>query len=277
MYNAEDYIGECIESVLAQSIDDWELLVVDDGSTDESARIVNEFVVSDKRIRLLAHPDGANLGVSSSRQLGVHTARGKYIAFLDADDFYEENKLETQIAAMVGFPDCVVCHTGVTEISDRDKCRDETLFNQSFTQPHQYNLHERDDFLDQNLICNSTVLVRAHALSEVIFAFPQLFQYEDWTLWILLSTGGSFLYLPDRLVHYRIHDKSATSAVLNNSLRERYSRVEFLSSVLALCDDSEIIDAAEVRLHETLDTLRDNYRKYVPPPKRGVADSNSKG
>ena len=275
MYNAEEFIGECIQSVLAQSRDDWELLIVDDGSTDESAKIVETFALGDKRIRLLAHPDGANLGVSSSRQLGVRAARGRYIAFLDADDAFEANKLETQILAMDGSPDCVMCHTGITVISGSGESLDNTsaeVFNRVSDDLRKYALREYGHFLVRNPVCNSTTLVRADVLQRIAFAFPQRFQSEDLTLWVLLSTMGPFLFLPDRLTRFRWHDKSATAAVMKNRLQQTYTKVELLLSLIALCDDRTIVQAARTRLCETLSSLVNTYQEYAPPTRQARVD-----
>jgi glycosyltransferase involved in cell wall biosynthesis len=95
--DGERFIGEAIESVLSQQGPSVELLVVDDGSTDHTAEIVGAF---GRRARLLAHPGGANLGMSASRNAGVSQASGEYIAFLDADDHWLPHKLGEQVAIL---------------------------------------------------------------------------------------------------------------------------------------------------------------------------------
>lgn len=90
VYNAEKYIGKCIESVLSQTLPDFELLLVDDGSPDNSGRICDEYAAKDTRIKVF-HKD--NGGVSSARNYGLDKANGKYIFFLDSDDFIDEEAL----------------------------------------------------------------------------------------------------------------------------------------------------------------------------------------
>lgn len=93
--NAERFLGEAVESVLGQTLDDWELLLVDDGSTDASASIASRYASRNpRRIRLLSHPGRENRGIAASRNLGFREARGRYVALLDADDVYENSRLE---------------------------------------------------------------------------------------------------------------------------------------------------------------------------------------
>lgn len=106
MHNGAAYLGDAIESILTQTYSDWELLVVDDGSTDSSAEIVLCYALRHSdRIRLLAHPGGANLGISASRNAGIAEARGRHVAFLDADDVWLPEKLAEQVAILDSDPE----------------------------------------------------------------------------------------------------------------------------------------------------------------------------
>lgn len=97
--NEEEFIGEAIASVLAQTTDDWELLLIDDGSTDASASIARTYCEAHPdRMRCLTHPGRSNLGMSASRQLGLRHARGTYVAYLDGDDVWRPEKLAEQVA-----------------------------------------------------------------------------------------------------------------------------------------------------------------------------------
>ena len=103
--NGEDYIAEAIDSVIAQDFRDWELLVVDDGSTDRTRDIVNSYVTArPERIRLLRHPDHGNHGMSATRNVGIAEASGEYVAFLDADDMWLPLKLGEQVHLLDSHP-----------------------------------------------------------------------------------------------------------------------------------------------------------------------------
>jgi glycosyltransferase involved in cell wall biosynthesis len=104
-YNVARYIGEAIDSVIAQTQGDFEYLVVDDGSTDETEQIVRAYAARDARTRLLS---GGHRGSSTARNLGIRQARGTYIAFLDGDDRWHPQFLARSVRAMAEAPGYVV-------------------------------------------------------------------------------------------------------------------------------------------------------------------------
>lgn len=95
--NGEAYLKEAIESVLKQTFQDWELFVIDDGSSDGTLSIARSYAQSDKRIRVLQHSNCGTHGMSATRNLGLHEAAGEYVAFLDADDVWLPEKLTDQV------------------------------------------------------------------------------------------------------------------------------------------------------------------------------------
>lgn len=131
--NAEKFIQEAIESILSQTYLNWELILVDDGSTDASTELARQYAQQylDK-IRYLQHPDHQNRGMSASRNLGIRESAGSYIAFLDADDVYLAEKLETQVDLLNSQPNAAMVYgttqywyswTGKPEDQSRDSMR----------------------------------------------------------------------------------------------------------------------------------------------------------
>jgi glycosyltransferase involved in cell wall biosynthesis len=113
--NAEKFIEEAIESVFAQTYDNWELLLVDDGSTDKSTEIARRYAQQyPAKVRYLEHDNHQNLGMSASRNKGIRHAKGEYIAFLDADDIWLPYKLEQQVAILEAQPEAAMVY-GPTE------------------------------------------------------------------------------------------------------------------------------------------------------------------
>ena len=94
VYNVEEYITECIDSILAQTYKDWELILVDDGSTDNSGKICEEYALKDSRIKVIHKENG---GLSSARNSGLDIAKGEYITFIDGDDFISPDTIEENI------------------------------------------------------------------------------------------------------------------------------------------------------------------------------------
>ena len=117
VYNGAKYVRETIESVLKQTYTNWEMIIVDDGSKDKSADIVNEYVLRDSRIRLLRQANG---GSASARNNGIRNANGQYIALLDADDLWEANFLDSQLTLMRK-ENAIVVHASYKRINEKSE------------------------------------------------------------------------------------------------------------------------------------------------------------
>lgn len=259
-YNSEKFIGEAIRSAFHQSYSQLEVIVVDDGSTDESLACAKRLKNNNfPDLIVLSHPDRANYGVSTSRYRAFMEASGKYVAFLDADDQFELEKIEKQVMLLQQFPDVVLCHTGITVFGDQSQVSaHEGYFGRYPAEP--YNFRQCSDYLRRNRICNSSVMVKTDILRKVPFAMPQLFQYEDWICWSLVSAHGKFIFLDEKLTRYRIHGKSATAAVMQNPLREQYSLLEFK---LALVVKSESLGHSLKCLFSAGQTLLNIMWRYM--------------
>ncbi len=263
LYNAQRYIARCIESVLHQTHADWELVIVDDGSTDRSAEIACGYAQQDQRISVLFHEAHANKGVSVTRRKAIDHSHGPYIALLDADDLFAPTKLEQQLRSAARHPECIVYHCGAQCIdADGAIIAGPTwadAFNAFARQERVYSFRDDEAFLQRNSVLNSSALVRAVALQQQPFGFDQLFQYEDWTLWVLLAGQGPFFVQPDSLVQYRVHDASATTKVVQSPLVAIYSHIEFLLSVIAFTSDQLVHDRA-TKVVETM--LAEAVKQY---------------
>jgi len=105
------YLREAVESIRVQSLTAWELILVDDGSSDHSTAVARGYATAEPgRIRYLEHPEHANLGMSASRNLGIHAARGRYLAFLDADDTWLPERLAHHVAILKAHPEAVMVY-----------------------------------------------------------------------------------------------------------------------------------------------------------------------
>lgn len=173
-YNRAGFLKESIQSVLSQTFTDFELIVVDDGSTDSTKEAVQEF----PGIRYIPCP--VNKGVSAARNLGIGLARGRYICFLDSDDLWVENKLEAQIAWMESQTDCQVCYT-------------DEIWIRRGVRVNPMNKHRKvtgdifSDCLPLCVVSPSSVLMRASLFSEVGMFDEALAVCEDYDLWLRIS------------------------------------------------------------------------------------------
>lgn len=177
VYNGEKYIGKAIESVLAQKIS-TELLVIDDCSTDGTELAVMKFMDSGN-IRYIRNNE--NLGAAGSRNRGVKEARGKYVAFLDADDWWEEGKLSVQTETME-ITGCVICSTG------RELMRPDGHTTGKYI-PVGERITYRDLLKHNSINCSSVLLRRETAL-----AFPMEHDesHEDYITWLRILRKGGF-------------------------------------------------------------------------------------
>lgn len=212
-YNGEAWLRETIESVRAQTFPDWEMIVVDDGSTDASAAVVCEHGARDPRVRLLALD--RNYGRPSiPRNFGVEAARGDYIAFLDADDLWHPQKLEIQLGTLA--------RTGTRFISSRlrdfQNRRDiEPMLSQPLAPPARLQRIDHASLLRKNVIPTSSVLAesgffRRHRFLED----PRYKAIEDYHCWLCIHQHEiTHSYkLPMDLVYYRRTQSSISRSKL---------------------------------------------------------------
>jgi glycosyltransferase involved in cell wall biosynthesis len=184
--NAERFLQEAIESVFAQTYSAWELLLVDDGSTDGGTAIAQQYArYHPSQVRYLEHPGHANRGMSASRNLGIRNAQGKYIAFLDADDVWFSNILEEQVAILESYTEAAMVYgpieywyswTGMPEDRKRDYVEKLGVSSDTIIQPPRlFPL-----FLRDKATVPSGILVRRGVI-ERIGGFEDTFrgEYED--------------------------------------------------------------------------------------------------
>lgn len=200
-YNAVAFLAETLESLSAQSFTDWEALIVDDGSTDGTAELAHRYAEQDPRYRLLRQP---NSGVSAARNQAISQARGEFVAFLDADDVWSEEKLERQVAVMAEHETVDV--TYCAPIWCDENCR--PLFEPDWTR--YCGLHTGDDFFvlqyTSFFLLPSTVMVRRRVLRETGGFDATLRNAEDCEMWLRLSQAGyRFFGTPEALLLYRRH------------------------------------------------------------------------
>jgi teichuronic acid biosynthesis glycosyltransferase TuaG len=201
-YNSEKFIKDSIKSVLAQSYRNWELLILDDGSKDDTQNIIMEFCHIDSRIK--AFPNLINLGVSATRNRGIELARGEWIAFLDSDDMWEPEKLVQQFD-IVNTKQAEFVFTGSSYINEKG-----VPFKGIFEVPEIVSYKE---LRNQNVISCSSVLIKKRFFEDVKMENDDL--HEDYAVWLKILKSGIFAYgvnLP--LLIYRISRNSKSGKKL---------------------------------------------------------------
>lgn len=201
LYNQADYIGETIKSVLNQSYTNWEMIVIDDGSTDNGSTIVKEFAANDTRISYYCQP---NSGPSAARNVGISKSRGKYILPLDGDDKIGEKYLETATEYLENNEDCKLVYCKAAKFG---------LENGEWLLPdYQY-----DKLLWNNMIFCSAMYRRSDYNKTEGYNSNMIYGFEDWDFWLSLLTPNDKVYkIEDILFYYRIKTISRSTKVNNN-------------------------------------------------------------
>lgn len=235
IYNSARFLSESIESVLAQTLVDWELLLIDDGSTDESTEIAARFAAMHPgRIRCLSHPARENRGVSATRNLGLEHARGEFVAFLDADDVWFPAKLEEQLACLRQYAEAVMVYgrilvwygwTGRAADRERDLEPDMGVALDRLYEPPSLLMALVGG--SARAPSTSDALMRAAPLRGIA-RFEEAFKvYEDRTFFVRVQLAGP-VYVADRCWGaYRQHPASC-SATLDPVRDKRRARLAYL-------------------------------------------------
>lgn len=226
-YNAERYIEEAIRSVQAQTMEKWELVVVDDRSTDGTAGLIRNLADQDSRIRPIFSQ--INRGAAGSRNLALDMCQGQYVAFLDADDLWYPQKLEKQLekAANTG-ADIIYCSYALFDGSGK-KCHADFIVEEQTT---------LERMLVRSVMSCSTVLLRASAIRAN--RFPTNLYHEDYAFWLdLLRSGFTAVGVTEVLASYRVVNGSRSFNKLK-SARNRwrvyrdYLKLPLIPSVKAM-------------------------------------------
>ena len=206
-YNAEEFLREAIASVQAQTVTDWELLVIDDCSRDTTPEMVRAIGAEDPRVKLLQNEK--NLGAAGSRNRGLDIFRGQYVAFLDSDDYWYPAMLEKMLAkAKDTGADIIYCAYELVDETGRKVCND-------FRVPEKTSFKES---IVRSVITCSTVLITGQLAKN--HRFPVNLYHEDIALWFqILRDGGQARGVDEVLAAYRQRSGSKTANKLTSAWR----------------------------------------------------------
>ena len=199
-YNAMHYLPETLNNLLKQTYDDFEVIIVNDGSSDNIEQWFSQ--LQDQRIKLISQQ---NQGAGIARNTGIVNSQGEYIAFLDADDIWESTKLEKQIRILEDNSEVGLVYTWVEYVNDNGESTGRVLKHIA-----EGNVWEK--LIESNLIeCGSVAMVRRSCFDDVgIFDLNVGSFVEDWELWLRIASRFPFKVVKEVLVYYRQHSNSAS-------------------------------------------------------------------
>lgn len=192
-YNKAEWTAQTVDSVLQQTYPNIEVIVVDDGSKDHTRQRLS---VYGDRIRYIYKDNG---GACSARNEGIRQATGEFVAFLDCDDLYLEDKVAASVAYLRENPRFVFIHTAVNFIDDQN--------NVVGYRSHPKSRYEgwiAQRLIFENYICNSTIVVRQEALQQAGFFDESFFMPADWDMWLRLAEVGQVGFINRPLTQYRV-------------------------------------------------------------------------
>jgi len=200
-YNAAKYIGQAIESVQTQGIDEFEMLIIDDGSTDETREIILRYANDDPRIILLQNEHS---GVSEARNRGLEEAKFDWVALLDADDVFLTGKLLKQLESAKKFPEVLAWGTYAFNVGESGQIYDVTKTSPTDLKGYQTMLSRGDVFMPKN----SSVLFRKSVFDRISNFESKYDSSEDIEFWSRVAAIGPIVVIPEPLILYRLHPKS---------------------------------------------------------------------
>lgn len=237
-FNQEKFIAEAVQSVINQSYENWECIIVDDGSTDNTRNICNEFVQKDSRIIYTYQP---NQGVSAARNNGFALTKGSFVQFLDGDDYLNTEKLKIQIEFLVANPDVTVCYT------------DHLFFIQHENRfvRHQFKLLSGNPLHEILFDYDNGVSIPIHSalISKTVFDNEQLpftteyqYRYEDWVFWVrIVLNNARFHFINQPLCVYRMHKENFCADDAETTFHALRA-VNYIGKILDSSLDKKFID-----------------------------------
>lgn len=200
-YNCEATVTAAIKSVVRQSYPNWELIIINDGSSDSTQFTLSQVAEVDSRIKLVRFD--VNRGVSSARNMGLKLASGTYLCFLDADDVWFKDKLAIQVAKMESEEQAVCCSTAYIRFRF-DKCS----LSGKVIHPGKARKSFKD-LIKHNSICNSSAMVNRTLLPKSVMY--NTIKHEDYDFWLRVLQFGDCVSIDDCLCAYRVSDDSLSS------------------------------------------------------------------
>lgn len=209
LYNAQDYIAETIESVIKQSYQNFEMLIIDDCSTDSSRDIVRKYEEQDSRVRLIESEFNFG-GPARPRNIGLDNAKGDYVAFLDADDVWLPEKLKKQVSFLEKNMTVNICHT-LAEVIDENSINKGKIRKSKLYDVLSILLNKRNILYYINYININSTLMRID--KKIKFDEDKnIIAVEDWKYWIDNQNNGKAIkYFNEVLLNYRVHDSSISN------------------------------------------------------------------
>ena len=242
VYNAEKYLSRAIDSVINQSIPEWELLLIDDGSSDSSSQICDKYSVADKRIKVIHKP---NEGVAKARQIGINLAKGSYSIHIDSDDWVESNMLEELYNNAISEETDIVIADYFVNTNQSEKINKQ---QPNSLEPYQILM----DLFNQKIfggLCNKLIKTELYKRYNVHFS-PGINYCEDFLICVQFFQQSTIKikYLPKAFYHYYMNDASITHNYTRKTHDIQLLFIEELTRILKIPQATSCIKKASFNI-----------------------------
>jgi glycosyltransferase involved in cell wall biosynthesis len=246
-FNAAEFLDDAICSILDQTFRDFEFIVIDDGSTDDTARILEKYAKVDNRVKVFRQ---TNEGMIPALNRGCRLARGQFIARMDADDISLPHRIERQVEFLERHPEIGIVGTWASRMDENG-----SIIGEWCLSPHPKMLRWTQFF--GVCVIHPTVLMRREILEKLSFYRPDAVHAEDRDLWLRASVITEFSNLPEILLKYRVWTKS-TSRRLRQEYRETQTQLlaSFVSDFLSSDVSFEAVAGLQGIRLDTLNRIR---------------------
>jgi len=217
VYNAEKFLKDSIESVLNQTWKDFEFIIINDGSTDKSLTIIESYAAKDRRIKII---DQKNYGVSVSRNNGIFSSKGKYIAFIDADDTWINNKLEIQMEELLKDSELKICGARAKVINE------ENQEVGKFNYPPLSYFKIRIDSWYKNPFITSSLIIKKEILKDDKLFKKGMKLCEDYEFITKYIHTNKSINLNKYLVYYRVHTESSSRLTISTKIKMKIMAIK---------------------------------------------------
>ena len=233
---------ECIDSVLSQTYQNFEIIITDDGSSDKTVDIIKTYV--DERIHLFEHKH--NLGASVATNNCITHSRGKYIAMLSSDDVWDAKKLELQVRFLEENSDIAVVFSKVNWIDENGNYYDKNFiyYNVFNVENKNNNKWLRHFFYNGNCLCHPSSLIRKDVYDEIGYLNPAFANLPDFDLWVRFCLKNNIYILDEKLINFRriSEDKNASGDNINSRIRNRFEHEKILHHYLEIDSYDQLIN-----------------------------------
>ncbi len=258
-YNGEKYIKEQIESILTQSYSNIELIICDDGSKDNTVKVIEDYIKKDNRVKLYINEE--NLGFLKNFEKAISLCSGDFIALSDQDDIWAENKLEV-LRNKIQNSDAMLVYSNAQLVDDKLKSQNSMLLDNIVPMQGSNNLY----FIYNNSVSGNTLLFKK-ALKEKIIPFPDWNSFHDIWISFVASSCSSIDFYNGSLVKYRQHEDNVTD-LEKKKKRKNYSlkinnKTKSIENTIQKLEKYERLLKKEFPNHENLFLIEELHREYV--------------